>query len=34
MARRGIKILYYGKRDASSVKNLAVVDRSSDGSLM
>ena len=31
---RGIKILYYGKKDASSGKSLAFLDRSSDGSLM
>ena len=34
MARRGIKISYDGQRDVSSAKSLAVVDRSSDRSLM
>ena len=34
MARRGIDILYYGKRDVSSAKSSAVVDRLSDRSLM
>ena len=33
IARRGINILYYGKKGVSSAKNLAVVDRSL-GSLM
>ena len=34
MARRGIKILHYEKKDASSGKSLAVIVRSSDGSLI
>lgn len=34
MAHRGIKISYNGKKDASSVKSFAIVDRSSDGSLL
>ena len=34
MACRGIDILYYRKRDTSSAKNLAFVDRLSDRSLM
>ena len=34
IARRGINILFYGKRDVSFAKSLAVVDRSSDRSFM